>query len=89
MSALTRRISRLVVLLVVSGIAVACGGGSSTSAPPAPPPPPPPPPPMQTSFDQFVQDQFAVTADDTDPQSVDGEDFAFQEDPTAFDGLLQ
>ena len=54
-----------------------------------PPPPPPPAPPAQTAFSQFVQDQFAATADDTDPEPVDDVDFAFDEDPAAFDSLLQ
>ena len=53
------------------------------------PPPPPPPPPAPTSFNQFVVDQFAATADNTDPVAVDDEDFAFDEDPSAFDSVLQ
>ena len=57
------------------------GGGGITN--------PPPPPPAPTSFSQFVVDQFATTADDTDPVEVDDEDFDFDEDPAAFDGLLQ
>jgi len=48
-----------------------------------------PPPPAPTSFNQFVDDQFAATADDTDPVSVDDVDFAFDEDPAAFETLLQ
>lgn len=54
-------------------------------------PPPPPPPPAPTDFTTFVKDQFATTSDSTDPVEVDDEDYAFQDDenPNAFDDLLQ
>ena len=80
------------ILVIFAGIAAmlsACGGSGSSSGPVFVPPPPPPPPPAQTAFSQFVQDQFAATADDTEPEPVDDVDFAFDEDPTAFDSLLQ
>lgn len=51
--------------------------------------PAPPPPPAAKSFNQFVVDQFAATADDTKPIAVDDEEFAFDEGPSAFDSLLQ
>lgn len=73
--------------LVLAFALVGCGSDGSSQV--AVPPPPPPPPPAPTSFNQFVVDQFAATADDTDPVAVDDEDFAFDEDPAAFDSLLQ
>jgi hypothetical protein len=74
------------LLLAVAGCDSNSYGGSSTM----PPPPPPPPPPQATDFAGFVKDQFAATADDTDPVDVDDEDFAFsdQDDAAAFDDLL-
>lgn len=71
--------------LMTSMFVAACGSGSNN----VPIVMPPPPPPAPTSFNRFVVDQFAVTADDTDPVAVDDEDFAFDEDPAAFDSLLQ
>lgn len=55
------------------------------------PPPPPPPPPAATEFTGFVKAQFAATSDTTDPVEVDDEDFAFSDndDPAAYDDLLQ
>lgn len=55
------------------------------------PPPPPPPPPAPTEFTTFVKDQFANTSDMTDPVDVDDVDLAFSDDddPAAFDDLLQ
>jgi hypothetical protein len=50
----------------------------------------PPVPPQATDFTGFVKDQFAATADDSDPVEVDEVDFTFddQDDPAAFDDLL-
>ena len=43
----------------------------------------------RTSFNQFVKDQLAATADDTEPRSVNGIEFAFDNaDPAAFDDVL-
>jgi hypothetical protein len=61
------------------------GGGGLTN----PPPPTPPAPPAPTSFSLFVADQFATTADNTDPVAADDEDFVFDEDPAVYDSLLQ
>ncbi len=52
-------------------------------------PPPNPPPPAATDFSEFVREQFAATADDTDPVGVDETEFDFSEDPMAYDDLLQ
>lgn len=76
-------------MLLVFALLTGCGSDSPDPVIVIPPPPPPPPPPMATSFNQFVVDQFAATAEDTDPVAVDDEDFAFDEDPAAFDSLLQ
>lgn len=73
--------------------ALALGGCSSSGDDPVAvaPPPPPPPPPAPTEFTTFVKDQFANTSDMTDPVDVNNEDLAFSDndDPTAFDDLLQ
>lgn len=53
------------------------------------PPSPPAPPAAGVEFSQFVKDQFAATADDTDPVPVDDTDFEFSDDPTAYDDLFQ
>ncbi len=83
--------------MVASITLVGCSGGSSSSAPPnqppaapAPPAPAPEPEPTTVDFTAFVLDQFAATADDSDPESVDDIDFEFndQEDPDAFSELL-
>ena len=65
-------------------------GNARVGQPPGMMSPPPPPPPPPVNFTTFVKDQFAATADDTDPQSVDDADFAFTDDdnPAAFDDLL-
>ena len=75
------------VLLAAFGIAlVACGGGYDGPAPQEPPPPPP----AAVNFTSFVNDQFAATADDTDPATVDETDFEFTDDenPDAYSDLL-
>lgn len=75
-----------VVVLMLGG----CGSSGDDAVVVGPPPPPPPPPPP-TDFTMFVKDQFANTSDMTDSVDVDAEDFAFSDDddPTAFDDLLQ
>lgn len=50
---------------------------------------PPPVTPNETAFNDFVRDQFAVTPDDNDPVAVDDMEFTFNDDPNAFDDLLQ
>ena len=75
------------ILLAAFGIALAaCGGGYDAPAPQEPPPPPP----AAVNFTTFVNDQFAATADDTDPAAVDETDFEFMDDenPDAFSDLL-
>ncbi len=81
-----RQIAAIVLSLVLAG----CGSSGSDPVVVTPPPPPPPPPPP-TDFTTFVTDQFAATSDTTDPVEVDDEDFAFADDenPNAFDSLLQ
>lgn len=46
--------------------------------------------PQAVDFTTFVGEQFAMTADDADPEAVDGLEFEFndQDDPEAFDDLL-
>ncbi|HUG98136.1 MAG TPA: hypothetical protein VMQ83_03070 [Gammaproteobacteria bacterium] len=78
----------MAMLALAAGIAVAgCGGGSGSLPPDEPPTPPPP---AVVDFTSFVTDQFAATADDTDPEPVDETDFEFkdQDNPDAFAGLL-
>ena len=42
-----------------------------------------------TNFNAFVHELILTnTADDTDPESLDGLDFRFDEDPDAFDDLF-
>lgn len=76
-------------LLLAAGFALV-GCGSSSDAPPPVDPPPPPPPPTVVDFSQFVRDQFAATADDTDPVSIDETEFSFadMDNPDALDDLL-
>ena len=82
-------IKKSLIAMVIGGVVTlsACG---SDSNPPVVVEPPPPPPPAPVSFSGFVKDQFAATADDTDPEEVDGIDFEFDadDDPDAFDDLL-
>lgn len=83
---------KLQVLVYAALIMLTLAGcGSSGGESPTVTMPPPPPPPEPTNFTTFVNDQFAATSDTTDPEPVDGEDFAFpdEENPGAFDNLLQ
>lgn len=82
--------SKLLATLVFGVIALAGCDSDSDLAPQQPAPPPAPPPPETVSYTQFVVDQFAATADDTDPVSIEGTDFDFdsEDDPGAFDDLL-
>lgn len=79
--------------LLTTVLALALGACSSSGDDPVVvvPPPPPPPPPAATDFTTFVKDQFANTSDMTDPEAVDDEDFEFSDndDPSAYDDLLQ
>lgn len=81
---------RLTMLAMAASMAVASCG--SSDRPPAiePMPPSPPPPPAAVDFTGFVIEQFAATADDTDPVAVDDMDFEFndQDNPDAFAELL-
>ncbi|MGB5579560.1 MAG: hypothetical protein WBM54_05125 [Woeseia sp.] len=70
----------------------ACGSNNADSIPvfETPPTPPAPPVPPQ-SYTLFVKDQFANTADNTDPVEINDVDFNFDnaENPRAFDDLLR
>ena len=69
------------LLLLFAALAVAgCSGGTDPAAPA----------PQGADFAGFVQDQFAATADDTDPVDINGIDFVGLDDdnPNAFDNLL-
>ncbi|HAN27159.1 MAG TPA: hypothetical protein DCP75_05470 [Haliea salexigens] len=83
----------LALLAFVACTAITGCSDSDTMAPPvvAPPTPEPPPePPAAIGFTDFVTDQFAATADTTDPEQVDDKDFTFddEDNPDAFSGLL-
>lgn len=76
---------KLCVLVSLLLAMTACDSSNYGGSPPVPPPPP-----QAMDFTGFVKDQFAATADDSDPVEVDDVDFAFddQDDPAAFDDLL-
>jgi hypothetical protein len=79
----------IAVALVACATGISACSKSDTPQPVvAPFVPPPPPPPVV--FSEFVKTQFANTADNTDPQSVDDTDFTFdgQDEPSAYDDLL-
>lgn len=46
------------------------------------------PGPPDSTFNTFVLNEFARTADDIDPAPINGLEFSFNEDATAFDSLL-
>ena len=46
------------------------------------------PAPEPATFNTFGLDQFAETADDTDPVPINGLELTFDDDPVAFDALL-
>ncbi len=50
---------------------------------------PDPEPPAPVDLTTWVKNQFATTADDTDPVDVDETEFEFSDDPAAYDDLLQ
>lgn len=41
------------------------------------------------SFDRFVKDEIADTAETTQPTEINGRKFRFDEDPSAFDELFE
>lgn len=52
----------------------------------------PAPPPVDNLFSTFVIEQFAVStgaATTSEPAAVNGVEFVFDEDPGAFDALLE
>ena len=85
------KMARRTLLSTMLALALGACGSSGDDPVVVVPPPPPPPPPAPTNFTTFVKDQFANTSDMTDPEAVDDEDFAFSDndDPTAYDDLLQ
>lgn len=82
---------RIATLLALGAVSLAACGSSNSSAPRVELPPPPPPPPAPVSYTTFVKDQFATTANNTDPVEINDIDFAFDnaDNPVAFDDLLQ
>lgn len=78
------------MLAMAASMAVAGCGSDSLPPPIEPMTPSPPPPPAAVDFTGFVIEQFAETADDTDPVLVDDTDFEFndQDNPDAFAELL-
>lgn len=81
---------RLRGTMLAMAASMAVAGCGSDSLPPPIEPMPPPPPPAAVDFTGFVIEQFAATADDTDPVAVDDMDFEFndQDNPDAFAELL-
>lgn len=49
---------------------------------------PPPPPPPESTFNLFVLEQFADTANDTEPAETNDRAFTFSENPNAFNSLF-
>ncbi|WP_372798423.1 hypothetical protein [Litorivivens sp.] len=64
---------------------------SSNAQMPEPPPPSPPPAPQQQDFTVLVLELFAATTDKSEPLQINDLNlvFADQDNPAAFDGLLQ
>lgn len=87
---MNKRTLAVAALMLATTVAIQGCDSSYNDAPPAEPPTAPPPPPPPVAFSQFVKDQFANTADDTDPVDVDAMEFSFtdQDNPDAFDDLL-
>ncbi len=56
-------------------LCTACGGGSGSSD-------------NNVQLESFVLDQIALTAEDTEPVSINALNFVSDEDPAAFDGLF-
>ncbi|MBT8097273.1 MAG: hypothetical protein HKN35_13050 [Woeseia sp.] len=85
--------SKLIVtaLLALGTLGLTACGNSSNDVPLFVPPPPAPPPAQPESFTMFVKEQFANTADDTDPVEINELDIDFDnaDNPNAFDDLLQ
>ncbi len=89
----TTQLCIALLALAASGAMFGCSdGGSGMRAPVAAPPAPEAPaePPAATDFTTFVTDQFAATADTTDPEQVDDKEFAFndEDNPDAYSGLF-
>ena len=83
--------NKLLLLPALLAVLSACGGGgSNNNSASAPPMMPEPPAPAQTDYNQFVQELFSMTADNTDPVDVNALDFVFtdQDNAAAFDDLL-
>lgn len=83
------------VCLAALVLLTACGGGSGGGGngammPDPDPEPMPEPEPQSDNFSVFVIEQFGMTSDKTDPESVDNRNFAFDamDNQDAFDELL-
>lgn len=81
---------RLLIAVAACIVVAGCSDGQRNNAPPGMMEPEPAPP-APVSFTGLVKDQFAATADDTDPVEINEIDIDFdsQSDPAAFDDLLQ
>lgn len=80
---------KISTLLAIGAVGLAACGSDRNFTPP--PVPDPGPPPVQTeSFTMFVKDQFADTADNTDPVEINDVEFDFDnsDNPSAYDDLL-
>lgn len=72
---------RNLIWILAGGLFLAsCGGGGGGSDDDDDDGPP--------LFSSFVLDLIEETADDTDPESLEGLEFTFDEDPTAYDELF-
>jgi hypothetical protein len=71
---------KIVISLILLTALTACGSDNKRPAVVDP----------QTEFKGFIEQQFAQTADTTDPLELDELEFRFpaQDDPAAFDSLL-
>ncbi len=88
-----KRLGIALLALAACGAMLGCSDGGSSAPPPvATPSPPeaPPAPPAAVDFTGFVTDQFAATADTTDPEQVDDKEFDFKDEdnPDAYSGLF-
>ncbi len=88
--------TRLAILAGATALLLSACGGSSNSPPPPPPPPTPPPaapppntpPAAPTAFTAFVLGLLAQTNETASPVDINGTEFAFSEDPNAFNSVL-
>jgi hypothetical protein len=69
-------VKRILPCVVIAFAAIGCSSDDDDDGGGAP------------SFDTFVQNLIAGTADDSDPAPINGQNFSFSEDENAFDDLF-